>query len=61
MVDSNFTKKIQDWLYKEPKTDDMAISGALLLQQINPRNLMYRRWISLAASRPAYIDRKSVV
>ena len=58
MVDSNFTKKIQDWLYTEPKTDDMAISGALLLQQINPRNLMYRRWISLAASRPSYIIEK---
>jgi hypothetical protein len=54
-VDPKFTKKIQDWLYTETKTDGMAISGAALLAQINPRNLVYRRWLSLAAVRPKTI------
>ncbi|MCH3994307.1 MAG: hypothetical protein LKE54_04520 [Prevotella sp.] len=54
-ADPNFTKKIQTWLNTEPKEDNMALQGALLLQQINPSNAMYRRWISLAGVRPRYI------
>lgn len=55
MIDPKFTKKIQDWLYVEPKTDDMAVTGAMLLQQINPRNFAYRRWLSMASTRPKSI------
>lgn len=40
---------------QEPKTNDMALPGAMLLQRINPRNYIYRRWLSLAAARPNYI------
>ena len=58
MIDPKFTKKIQDWLYIEPKTDDMAITGAMLLQQINPRNFAYRRWLSMAGTRPKSIISK---
>lgn len=58
MIDPKFTKKIQDWLYVEPKTDDMAITGAMLLQQINPRNFAYRRWLSMAGTRPKSIISK---
>jgi transcriptional regulator of met regulon len=54
-IDPDFTKKIQAWLTAEPKTDQMALEGALLLQQINPMNGMYRRWLSLAGIRPKYI------
>lgn len=54
-VDPKFTKEIQDWLYKENKTDDMAMTGAALLERINPRNLVYRRWMSIAVTRPASI------
>lgn len=58
MIDPKFTKKIQDWLYVEPKTDDMAVTGAMLLQQINPRNFAYRRWLSMAGTRPKSIISK---
>lgn len=54
-IDPKFTKKIQDWLNKEPKVDANAISGAQLLQQINPRNTMYRRFITLSVQRPSKI------
>lgn len=55
MTDPKVTKEIQDWLMQEPKTNDMALPGAMLLQRINPRNYIYRRWLSLAAARPNYI------
>lgn len=55
MTDPKVTKEIQDWLLHEPKTNEMALSGAMLLQRINPRNFIYRRWLSLAAARPNYI------
>lgn len=54
-IDPNFTKKIQSWLNKETKTSDDAMSGAQLLLQINPRNVMYRRFINLAVIRPERI------
>lgn len=54
-IDPQFTKKIQSWLNKEPKTSDDALSGARLLLQINPRNAMYRRFINLAVIRPKRI------
>lgn len=55
MTDPKVTKEIQDWLLQEPKTNEMALPGAMLLQRINPRNFIYRRWLSLAAARPNYI------
>lgn len=54
-VDPKFTKKIQDWLNKEPKEKEDALTGAQLLQQINPRNAMYRRFINLSIQRPLQI------
>lgn len=54
-IDPDFTEKIRVWLNTEPKTDKMALEGALLLQRINPMNGMYRRWLSLAGIRPKYI------
>ena len=55
MTDPKVTKEIQDWLMQELKTNEMALPGAMLLQRINPRNFIYRRWLSLAAARPNYI------
>jgi hypothetical protein len=54
-VDPKFTKLIQDWLNKEPKEPADALGGAQLLYRINPRNVMYRRFIQLAVSRPERI------
>ncbi|MBQ9651212.1 MAG: hypothetical protein IJV13_03235 [Prevotella sp.] len=59
-VDPKFTKKIQDWLNKEPKEKEDALTGAQLLQQINPRNAMYRRFINLSIQRPSQILPKIV-
>lgn len=55
MTDPKVTKEIQDWLLKDPKTNDMALPGALLLQRLNPRNMAYRRWLSVANTRPMAI------
>lgn len=55
MIDNEFTKAVQDWLAAEPKTEAMAAEGAHLLLRISPRNSAYRRYLSLAASRPAHI------
>ena len=54
-VDPKFTKKIQDWLNKEPKEKEDALTGAQLLKQINPRNAMYRRFVNLSVQRPLQI------
>ena len=51
-VDPKFTKQIQDWLNDESHD---AVSGADLLIRINPRNVSYRRWHSLAILRPKNI------
>lgn len=58
MTDPKVTKEIQDWLLKDPKTNDMALPGALLLQRLNPRNMAYRRWLSVANTRPMAIIAK---
>lgn len=58
MTDPKVTKEIQDWLMKEHKTKDMALPGALLLQRLNPRNMAYRRWLSVANTRPMAIIAK---
>lgn len=51
-IDPKFTKEIQDWLNEE-KHD--AMTGADLLIRVNPRNVSYRRWHSLAIMRPKNI------
>lgn len=51
-IDPKFTKEIQDWLNDE-KHD--AVTGADLLIRVNPRNVSYRRWHSLAIMRPKNI------
>ena len=51
-IDPKFTKEIQDWLNDE-KHD--AVTGADLLIRVNPRNVSYRRWHSLAIMRPKTI------
>lgn len=54
-IDPKFTQSIQEWLAKETKDGSDAVHGAELLVRINPRNVSYRRWMSLAIQRPAYI------
>lgn len=54
-IDPKFTKEIQDWLNKSPHKTEDAIVGAQLLQRINPRNSMYRRFVSLSIQRPVRI------
>lgn len=59
-IDPKFTKQIQDWLNKEQKDTDDTIVGAQLLQRINPRNVAYRRFVTLAYQRPKNILPKIV-
>lgn len=59
-IDPKFTKQIQDWLNKEQKDTDDTIVGAQLLQRINPRNVAYRRFVTLAYQRPEKILPKIV-
>ena len=54
-ADPKFTKQIQDWLNKSERSDDDILAGAQLLRDINPKNITYRRWLQLAATRPQYI------
>lgn len=54
-IDPKFTKQIQDWLNKEQKDNDDVIAGAQLLQRINPKNVAYRRFVTLAYQRPEKI------
>ena len=54
-VDPKFTKKIQDWLNIELKSNDDIADGAQLLFRINPRNVAYRRYLQLAVQRPKSI------
>lgn len=42
----------------ESHTDDDIMRGAQLLQRINPRNVMYRRFVNLASIRPVQIAGK---
>lgn len=51
-IDPQFTKEIQDWLNDEKHE---AVTGADLLIRVNPRNVSYRRWHSLAIMRPKNI------
>lgn len=54
-IDPKFTKKIQDWLNIEQKSDNDVADGAQLLFRINPRNVAYRRYLQLAVQRPKSI------
>jgi hypothetical protein len=51
-IDPQFTKEIQDWLNDEKHE---TVTGADLLIRVNPRNVSYRRWHSLAIMRPKTI------
>lgn len=51
-IDPQFTKEIQDWLNDE---NHDAVTGADLLIRVNPRNVSYRRWHSVAIMRPKNI------
>lgn len=53
--DNKFTEKVQEWVQKDSHTDSDALTGAQLLVQIQPRNVSYRRFLSLATTRPASI------
>lgn len=53
--DKSFTDKVQAWVNKDQHTEADALTGAQLLHQIQPRNSAYRRYLSLAVSRPGYI------
>lgn len=54
-LDNKFTEELKALLAKEEMEAEDVLKGALMLQRINPRNVTYRRWLSLAAQRPDYI------
>ena len=51
-IDTKFTEELQDWMNDEHHD---AEKGAMLLIRVNPRNVSYRRWHSLAIMRPERI------
>ena len=51
-IDTKFTEELQDWMNDEHHD---AEKGAMLLIRVNPRNVNYRRWHSLAVMRPERI------
>lgn len=53
--DNTFTERVQAWVNKDTHTTADALTGAQLLVQIAPKNVAYRRFLSLAVTRPSHI------